>query len=103
MRLRVFDRGGNITTAQVNVQVTQDLKVGLFTLMFEDVTVPMSGMPLQVIRAYDSREKTNGDFGIGWRIDVRSIRLRANRVQGTGWQVTRTGSGISVRLQPRGH
>jgi RHS repeat-associated protein len=91
LRLRVFDRGGNVTTASVNIQITKDMKVGLFTLMFEDVTVPMAGMPLQVIRLYDSREKANGDFGIGWKVDVRSIRVRANRLQGSGWNSTVSG------------
>ena len=93
LRLRVFDRNSpaRVTTASVNLQVTKDMKVGLFTLIFEDVTVPMSGMPLQVTRVYDSREKANGDFGIGWKVDLRSIRIRANRVQGSGWNATSSG------------
>jgi RHS repeat-associated protein len=92
LRLRVFDRGGNVRTASVNVQITKDMKVGLFTLMFEDVSVPMSGLPLSVIRLYDSRDKSVGDFGVGWRVDLRSLRLRVNRVHGTGWQVNRAGA-----------
>ena len=96
LRLRVFDRGGNISTASIGVQVTRDLKIGLFTLMFEDVTVPMAGLPLSVIRLYDSRDKTVGDFGVGWRIDLRSLRLRVNRLQGTGWQVNKSGGFLPV-------
>jgi RHS repeat-associated protein len=96
LRLRVFDRGGNITTATIVVQVTKDMKIGLFTLMFEDVTIPMAGLPLSVIRLYDSRDKSVGDFGVGWRIDLRSVRVRANRVQGTGWQANRSGGFFPV-------
>jgi hypothetical protein len=39
----------------------------------------MAGIPISVVRSYDSRDKTRGDFGIGWRLDVQSLRLRVDR------------------------
>ena len=89
VRLRVFDRGGNITTTQATSQVSRDVKVGNFTLSFQDLNVPMAGMPISVKRIYDSRDKRPGDFGIGWRLDVQTLRVSTNRVLGTGMDTAR--------------
>ena len=94
VRVRVFDRGGNITTASRVFQVSRDVKVGNFTLTYTDLNVPMVGLPITVNRVYDSRDKRPGDFGIGWRLDIQTVRLRANRPMNTGWTGTRTGSFI---------
>jgi RHS repeat-associated protein len=91
VRLSVFDRGGNIRTSSVTVQVTRDAKVGNFTLSFQDLSVPMAGMPITVNRTYDSRDKRVGDFGVGWRLDIQTLRLNTNRVLGTAWTGTRSG------------
>ena len=37
-------------------------------------------------RVYDSRDKRTGDFGVGWHLDLQTLRLRGNRVLGTGWE-----------------
>jgi RHS repeat-associated protein len=98
IRLTVFDRGGNETTAQTVIQVAEQMKIGNFSLTFTDLVVPLSGVPLAVRRVYDSRDKRRGDFGVGWRLELQSIRVRANRVLGTGW--VRNRSGINVVLSP---
>jgi YD repeat-containing protein len=94
LRLTVFDRAGNQQTAEVDFQVARDKKVGNFTLAFQDVNVPMAGIPISVVRSYDSRDKTKGDFGIGWRLDVNSIRLRVTGVEGADWFEDKTLAGI---------
>jgi RHS repeat-associated protein len=91
VRLSVFDRGGNIRTSSITVQVTRDMKVGNFTLAFQDLSVPMVGMPITVTRLYDSRDRRVGDFGVGWRLDIKTLRLNTNGVLGAGWQQTRSG------------
>ncbi len=98
LRLTVFDRGGNISVDESTVQVDENLKVGNFSLSFTDLTIPMSGIPIRVVRNYDSRDKRKGDFGIGWRLDVQTLRLRSNRVLGSAWQVVR--SGFTYALLP---
>ena len=98
LRLTVFDRGGNISIAEQSYQVDGNLKVGLFTLTFTDLQIPMSGLPITVTRTYDSRDKKNGDFGVGWRLGVQTMNLRANRVFGTGWQVYK--GGLAYQLFP---
>lgn len=91
VQVRVFDRGGNSTTASRVYQVSRDVKVGNFTLTFTDLSVPMAGLPITVNRVYDSRDKRPGDFGIGWRLDIQTLRLRANRTMYNGWNGTKSG------------
>ncbi|MBI3795626.1 MAG: PASTA domain-containing protein, partial [Deltaproteobacteria bacterium] len=98
LQLTVFDRGGNTATASVTVQVTREQKVGLFTITFQDLSIPLSGIPITINRTYDSRDKGQGDFGIGWRLDVQTMRIRTNRVLGTGW--VRGQSGAVITLWP---
>jgi RHS repeat-associated protein len=98
IRLTVFDSGDNESVATTTVQVRGARKVGVFTLTFQDLNVPASGLPLTITRTYDSRDKTQGDFGIGWRLGQQTLRLRTNRVLGTGW--IRTVSGPVVSLVP---
>ena len=47
----------------------------------------MACLPLTVTRVYDSRDKGKGDFGIGWRLDVQTLRLRESRTMGTDWAI----------------
>ncbi|HZR79606.1 MAG TPA: FG-GAP-like repeat-containing protein [Candidatus Binatia bacterium] len=96
LRLTVFDRGGNQTSDEVVVQVARDRKVGPFTLQYTDLRVALAGIPITVVRTYDSRDKTTGDFGVGWRLDVNDLRVGTNRVLGTGW--TTDNQGFNVRL-----
>ncbi len=90
VRLDVFDRSGNSNTRSVQIQSAGEKKVGAFTLAFQDLTLPMSGTDLSVTRSYDSRVKTQGDFGYGWQMGLRSIQLTENRHQGTAWSIDRS-------------
>jgi hypothetical protein len=74
------------------VYVTQTLtiegnqKVGNFTVSFRDLSVPLAGIPIEVTRTYDSRDKRVGDFGVGWTLDIASVRVQKNRVVGQSWE-----------------
>jgi YD repeat-containing protein len=96
LKLTVFDLGGNQTEATVTVQVARELKVGLFTITFQDLNIPLSGIPITINRTYDSRDKDKGDFGIGWRLDIQTLRIRPNREQGSGWVVNHTGGAFGA-------
>ena len=76
LRLTVYDRANNRQESSVQVQVSRELKVGNFTVAFQDVSVPMACMPLTVTRVYDSRDKQKGDFGVGWHLEVNTLKLR---------------------------
>ncbi len=98
LRLSAFDRGGNKSVAEVTLQVVGNRKIGEFSLSYTDLNLPSPGVPVTVTRTYDSRVKTQGDFGIGWRLGVQTLSLRTNRILGTGW--VRTVSGPTVTLAP---
>ena len=71
------------------------MKVGAFSLAFEDLNIPLVGIPISVTRTYDSRDPRIGDFGPGWRLAVGNIRVQKNRDLGLGWwQTPQEGTGI---------
>lgn len=98
LRLTVWDRNGNSAASTATVQVEGDLKVGNFELTFTDLAIPLAGIPLRVERRYDSRDKGSGDFGVGWRLDLRTWAISANRVLGSRWQVVKPG--LAFGLMP---
>ena len=92
VRLRVFDRAGRITTTSRTYTVTRDVKVGVFSLTFQDLVVPAGNLPIVINRIYDTRDKSVGEFGVGSRLDIQTMRLRATpTLLGAGWQQTRVG------------
>jgi RHS repeat-associated protein len=90
IRVQAFDRSGNSHSSSVQVQVTGERKVGPFTLAFNDLTIPMSGLDLTLTRSYDSRDKSVGEFGYGWKMGMHSIALHENANQGTNWTMERS-------------
>ncbi len=96
LRLTVLDAGGNQTIDQVTVQVDGERKIGHFTLDFTDLEVPLSGIPITVSRTYDSRDKRQGDFGVGWRLGLQTVELTCTNPLGEGWFVGRSGLAFSL-------
>ena len=86
-------------SATITVQVTRRAESpDSSRSTYQDLNLPAAGIPVTVTRTYDSRDKAKGDFGIGWRLGVQTLRLRTNRVPGTGW--VRNISGAIVGLVP---
>ena len=88
IRLEVRDVFGQSTSADGNVIVDGAMKPGVVTLSYPDMVVPMAGLPITVIRTYDSRDKGQGDFGYGWRLELAKGTYRNNRPPGEGWNIT---------------
>ena len=84
----MFDSGGNQTVATAGIVVTGQQKPGLFTLSYVDLNVAAAGIPLTVTRTYDSRDKTQGDFGVGWRLGLNTMRVSPSTMLGSSWRVT---------------
>jgi RHS repeat-associated protein len=97
LRLTVIDRANNQTETSIQVQVAREQKVGNFTLAFQDLSVPVAGLPITVVRTYDSRDKGKGDFGIGWRLDIQTLRLKVTGVMGANWQQNQSGGVLNRR------
>jgi len=72
---------GQLYELFVEINVVGEAKVGAFTLTFQDLAVPVQGIPITVTRTYDTRLADTGDFGAGWRLDVVAgdIKQRANK------------------------
>jgi RHS repeat-associated protein len=102
LRLAVTDLiGRSVMTEPITVIVDRNLKIGQFTISFKDLAIPVAGMPLQIIRTYDSRAAAAGipgDFGIGWTLDIRNVRLQKSRPLGRNWTQTTTGSAYDLSL-----
>jgi RHS repeat-associated protein len=90
VRLVATDAAGQTTTTSVRAVAEGEQKVGNFRVSFTDLSVPLAGIPIEVIRTYDSRDKRAGDFGVGWTLDVRNMRLQESVEAGLGWEATVT-------------
>ncbi|MBZ5629159.1 MAG: hypothetical protein LAO06_09880 [Acidobacteriia bacterium] len=91
VRLTAVDQSGQTTSTTANVVITRKLKVGIFTLSFLDLNIPVAGIPIQVVRTYDSRNKTVGDFGVGWTLAVKSVQVHTSGILGNNWIGTSSG------------
>jgi RHS repeat-associated protein len=79
LRLTATNAGGHTATADTPFSVMGNLKLGNFTLAFTDMTVPVSGTPITLTRTYDTLQAgTSEDFGFGWRLESRDVRLRTS-------------------------
>lgn len=76
IRLQAEDVQHNLAAVSVVVTATSQLKIGNFSLAFNDLSIPVSGIPITIVRTYDSRDKGVGDFGLGWRLAIKSVELR---------------------------
>ncbi len=88
VQMTATDASGNtITVADPSsVDVAGNLKLGNFTLSFNDLTVPVAGIPITVTRTYDTLDSgTSEDFGYGWRLEYSDTDLRTN-VAKTGYE-----------------
>lgn len=87
IRLTVEDANGQTSIAERVYRVGGEMKVGVFAVSFVDLQVPVSGIPITVVRSYDSRIKSRKDFGVGWTLDVKAGKYQHNRTPGLGWVV----------------
>lgn len=86
IRLTVEDLLGYISRDTISIAVTGGMKIGHFALAFEDINVPVSGIPVHVIRSYDSRSGSVGDFGPNWELGLRTIQIYESDVIGSAWE-----------------
>ena len=86
--LQAWDAGGNQAQDSRSVLVDGDMKLGHYSVSFEDVAIPMAGFPLRVTRTYDTRRRNERlDFGYGWSVDYQNLRLTESRAPGYSWSL----------------
>ncbi len=101
--LNVVDANGRQQTQMITLDVYRDLKVGQFSLTFDDLNIEASGIPIRVSRTYDTRRKSDAlDFGYGWSVDYQNMPVKKNMVFGLGWDVVAHASDLTLCLLPAG-
>lgn len=105
LRLTAIDILGRESVSEtVTLIVDRHLKLGHFRISFPDLAVPLPGLPIQVVRTYDSRAAATGvpgDFGVGWTLDLKNVRLQKNRPLGRHWVERASGEALpSYTLDP---
>lgn len=99
VRLWVQDQGGNITRLENDYVVEGELKVGTMHIGFTDITAAMGGTTVSVNRMYDSRNKSEGDFGIGWTLGVSGVKLIESNPITEGYQMVQSGTKFNTRYE----
>jgi RHS repeat-associated protein len=93
--LQATDEGGNTVDDSVVVRVTGDMKIGNFSLTFEEISIPVAGIPVTISRTYDTRRRRESlDFGYGWSIDYQNVRIHESTKLGFSWQIREVRNGI---------
>ena len=71
---------------EIVVLVTGQAKIGNYSMSFLDLTLPVSGLPVEVYRTYDSRQRTKlGDFGYGWTMSIGGPKVSVSSPLGKYW------------------
>jgi len=84
LRLLATTTAGESVTS-FSLSVDGRMKVGDFTLTFTDLQTAVSGIPFTLDRIYDSRDKAVGDFGVGWNLGIRDVRVDKSGEIGAYW------------------
>ncbi|HYE32393.1 MAG TPA: RHS repeat-associated core domain-containing protein [Methylomirabilota bacterium] len=53
-------------------------QVGVFRFEEEDAIVTTAGLPIRIVRSYDSTALGDGNFGRGWRLDLFDVNAEFN-------------------------
>ena len=81
-RLRLtVDDGAFVASTFIDVGVDNELQLGRFELVFDDLVLPNSQLPITLRRVYDSSIPETGDFGRGWRLSLSGIDIREDANQ----------------------
>ncbi|MBA8882601.1 transglutaminase domain-containing protein, partial [Dokdonella fugitiva] len=90
--LVAWDANGRSASTVQHVVVQGDLKLGAFTVSFNDIQLDVGGVPLTITRTYDSRKKDEkGDFGYGWTLSYQNVKLQRNKPLGEQWEMYQPG------------
>ncbi len=93
--LQATDAAGNVSQDSRVIRVTGDMKIGNFSITFEDFSAPVAGLPVTVLRTYDTRRRSeNLDFGFGWTVDYQNVRLQESRDIGFSWTLIEEDLGL---------
>jgi RHS repeat-associated protein len=96
IQLTGIDQSGQASTTIVHVSVVGAVKIGNFKLAFTDLNIPVAGIPINVVRTYDSRVKSSGDFGFGWSLSYNTVRVETSDILGNNWTTNVTSGQLGL-------
>ena len=92
LRLIAATSDGRYAEDISSVIVEGNMKIGNYHIAFNDLTIPVAGIPITVTRSYDTLQKDfANDFGQGWSLQVSNLRLQKSVPIHTAWEQRRTG------------
>ena len=94
---------GGVQRSTTSIIVDGNLKLGRYQTTYQDLSVGVAGLPMQVLRTYDSFDKAVGDFGVGWNVDIANFRVSVNKPLGYGGWVQETFGCGFIFCQTRYH
>ena len=65
---------GQQVSTQVRVAIVNELKIGALKFSEEDLILPVSGIPITIVRSYDSLNMVQGDFGWCWSMAINDLQ-----------------------------
>jgi RHS repeat-associated protein len=68
--------GGDVVNASMNIAVESALKIGQFSFSEQDMVLPVNGVPITVVRTYNSLNPRSTDFGYGWTYSLNSMDVQ---------------------------
>ena len=84
LTLTAWNQGGHVASASIIVNVSGYLKLGNLSMSFNDLTVPIAGIPVTITRTYNSlNANTVSDFGYGWTLSESDFQLKVD-ISGDG-------------------
>lgn len=86
--------GGTITDSE-QVLIAGGFKPGRYEATYQDLSFPAPGFSVGVQRVYDSIDKSVGDFGVGWRLQLSDWSVGLSSPLGAGgWTASATGCSL---------
>ena len=102
IRLTVWGKNGEAVQSEVLVSVEGQMKLGNFSINFQDMDINAAGLPVTIIRGYDSRDRNvSGDFGYGWNISTCSATITKSCNLSEGW--IKSGTSSATYSAPKPH
>ena len=101
--IRSTASGGGVQVSTTSLVVDGNLKLGRYVTTYQDLSVGVAGLPMQVLRTYDSFDKSVGDFGVGWNVGLSNFRVAVNKPLGYGGWVQETFGCSLIFCQTRYH
>jgi YD repeat-containing protein len=83
--LRVIsqDFSGNMDVKSTVVGLFSEEKPADFKLDFTDLSIPLTGLPIQIGRSYSSlNAQVSGDFGYGWNLSFQDAQIQESAPDG---------------------